>query len=276
MEPIGCQKVSKIIALFEPAPRHATRASAAISAASRCSGCAIPHQNLPVHHRQPDVARARRVDDGGEGVGRWGHLRRHRVDEDEVGPLADLDRADFGVQPERGGASPRRHPQRIARRKSSGRVPNRLEAGRQTHLAEHVEVVVAGRAVGAERDADAAAPHLRDGRDARAELEVRTGAMGHLDAGARASSACSSSSTHTQCAMFRRGDSSPTVSKYSMLPRPVAARTIATSSCCSDACVWTIAARSDAVAATASSSCREHESANRGANAILMRPFAVP
>ena len=60
-------------------------------------------------------------------------------------------------------------------------LAHRLQDGREPHLLEHVEPVVAGGAVGAERHRDAARAHLRHRRDARSELQVRAGAVHHLD-----------------------------------------------------------------------------------------------
>ena len=60
-----------------------------------------------------------------------------------------------------------------------------------------------------ERDRDAARPHLGDRRDAGAELQVRAGTVQHLHPRS-ASTACSWSSTQTQCARHRCGAVSPT------------------------------------------------------------------
>ena len=80
-----------------------------------------------------------------------------------------------------------RAPSRVAIQTTSragsapGAVPHRLQRRREPHLVEHVEPVVAGGAVGAERHRDAARAHLDDRRDARPELEVRAGAVQDLD-----------------------------------------------------------------------------------------------
>ena len=71
------------------------------------------------------------------------------------------------------------------RRAQSGRPVSRRTAwsrAAQPHLVEHVEPVVAGGAVGAERHRDAARAHLGDRRDARSELEVRARAVQHVHA----------------------------------------------------------------------------------------------
>ena len=60
-----------------------------------------------------------------------------------------------------------------------------LQRRREPHLVEHVEAVVARGAIGPERHADAAASHLDDRRQSRAELQVRPGAVHHLDGALR-------------------------------------------------------------------------------------------
>ena len=50
-----------------------------------------------------------------------------------------------------------------------------VEEGRLAHRLEHVEVVVAGRAVGAEADGNAGRAHRRDRRGAAGELHVALG-----------------------------------------------------------------------------------------------------
>ena len=85
------------------------------------------------------------------------------------------------LEAERARARARRHPQHVARRQDARLLAHRLQHRREPHLLEHVEPVVAGGAVGAERDGDAAGAHLRHRRDPRSELEVRPGAVHHLD-----------------------------------------------------------------------------------------------
>ena len=69
----------------------------------------------------------------------------------------------------------------IARRQYPRLMTDRLQHRSQPHLFEHVEPVVARRTVGAKRDGDPLFPHLDDRRDARSELEIRTGTMHHFD-----------------------------------------------------------------------------------------------
>ena len=83
-------------------------------------------------------------------------VRPVEVDDDEVGALAGLDRSDLGLQAERARAFARRHPDHVAGRQRARAEAHRLQHGREPHLLEHVEAVVAGGAVGAERHGDAA------------------------------------------------------------------------------------------------------------------------
>ena len=111
---------------------------------------------LAVDDRRADVGGTCDVDDGRYGVGTRRQVRPVAVDEDQVGAFAELDRSDLALRPSA------RAPSRVAicrtSRAVSAPAPRRdgLQAGRQPHLLEHVELVVAGRAVGAQRHRDAA------------------------------------------------------------------------------------------------------------------------
>ena len=70
-----------------------------------------------------------RVDNGRKGVRGWRGVGGRGVNQDEIGLLSDLNRADFGGLPERLRARACGHPQRVARAKRSGRMPYRLKAG---------------------------------------------------------------------------------------------------------------------------------------------------
>ena len=122
--------------------------------------------------------------------------------------------------------------------------------------------------------------HLDDRRDARAELQVRAGAVHHLDVVLGEQSPARASSTQTQCAAHRRGDARPAGRQVLDV---VAGRSV----CLDDArsrratptrgCARARRRCADS-AATASSSSREHDTAKRGANAARRRPScgAVP
>ncbi len=84
----------------------------------------------------------------------------------------------------RPGADARRHGQCLARRQRRRIAADPLgEQRREPQLLEHVEIVVRGRAVGADPDRGADLEHLHDRRDARPEFEVARRIV--RDAGAR-------------------------------------------------------------------------------------------
>jgi hypothetical protein len=61
---------------------------------------------------------------------------------------------------------PSGHPQDLSRRQHARFFAHRLQNSREPHFFEHVEAVVAGCAVRAERDGDPSRPHLGTWRDA--------------------------------------------------------------------------------------------------------------
>ena len=100
------------------------------------------------------------------------------VEEDEVGPLADLDRADSVAEAE--GARPldRRGAQDLVGARDVGpaaREPG--EEGGLAHRLPHVEVVAARAPVGADAEADPAVAERGPVEGAAGELEVRPGAV---------------------------------------------------------------------------------------------------
>jgi hypothetical protein len=139
-------------------------------------------QDPAIDHGHRHVGAAGRVDQRRPWVGTRGEVRRVGPDQDQVGPLAWRDRADLGVEAERLGAAAGGHQQHVPRGQRPGAVAFGLERRREAHLVEHVEAVVAGGAVGAQRHADALGPQRDDRGHARTELEVRAGAVEHLDA----------------------------------------------------------------------------------------------
>src|SRR5687768_3101752 len=90
----------------------------------------------------------------------------------EVGLLAGFDRADAVVPAHRLRAAERRGVQGGGGVERARVVRDRLaQQGGGAHLAEHVEVIVAGAAVGAEREADARLQQPGCRAEARGELE---------------------------------------------------------------------------------------------------------
>src|SRR5437660_2942195 len=114
----------------------------------------LVHKHLAVDHGGPDVARGCRIDEGRIGVRPRREVRPIAVDNDQVGAFSRLEGTDVGVEPQRQSAGPRCHVHHIPRRQDTRRVPDSLEHSREPHLLEHVEPVVAGSTVGAERHGD--------------------------------------------------------------------------------------------------------------------------
>ena len=77
-------------------------------------------------------------------------MRPIPIDCDQVGAFARFDRANLVLETERAGAAASGHPQHLARGQGTGAAADGLECGREPHLLEHVEPVVAGRPVGSE------------------------------------------------------------------------------------------------------------------------------
>ena len=77
-------------------------------------------------------------------------VRAVTVDEDEIGPLACLDRPDFPFHPERTRPLPGGHAQDVPGGQRARPLSDGLEGRSQAHFLEHVEPVVAGGAVGSE------------------------------------------------------------------------------------------------------------------------------
>ena len=105
---------------------------------------------------------------------------RCQVHQDQVGALARLQRADQvphvqGARAQAGG-----HRQGLRRGQDGGVVAGALGQERgQAHLLEHIQVVVGGRAVGADAHGQPGLQHLLHRREAGGQLEVRGGVVGH-------------------------------------------------------------------------------------------------
>ena len=112
---------------------------------------ALAHQPLAVAHHVDDVARFAGIHELRVNGVRIATESRHvvrliEVDDDEVGALAGLERAGDVAEVHRARADPRRHRQRLPRRKRRRVAADSLgEQRRQPHLLEHVEVVVRRR-----------------------------------------------------------------------------------------------------------------------------------
>ena len=135
---------------------------AAPRASSRVSTCAVAHDDAALDHdvrARPRPSRRRR---GARRGRRAGAARAARTaDHDDVRALAGLQRADAVLHAQRPRAAEGRHLQHRGRG-GDGRIAGRVlgqERGRQ-HLLEHVEVVVAGGAVGAQAQPQPFRQHL--------------------------------------------------------------------------------------------------------------------
>ena len=106
-----------------------------------------------------------------------------KVDAGDVGLLARLERADQILQPHRLGPAPGRRAQRLGGGERGGILGHGLGKDRGgARLADHVEVVVAGRAVGADGERHARL-HQRAGRaESGGQLEVGFRAVHHAHA----------------------------------------------------------------------------------------------
>ena len=111
---------------------------------------------------------------GGQGIGAGGG------DGNDVRLLARFQRPNLLIKTQSGGAAACGQPQRGAGGDLGGveRV-HFVELGRRRHLPEHVEVVVAGRAIRSQPDGQPGGQHLRDGRDAAAQFHIAFRAVHH-------------------------------------------------------------------------------------------------
>jgi len=119
-------------------------------------GAGIAHQHLSVDDGVAYVGSAGRVQPASNRVRAGCEVGPIEAHDDQIGSFARLDRADVSLQAEGASAFAGCHPDRIARGQRARPLPDRLQHGREAHLLEHVEAVVAGRPVGAQRHGDPA------------------------------------------------------------------------------------------------------------------------
>ena len=108
----------------------------------------ILNHDIPIDHRHSDVSST-----GGEHQRRPDITVRREtwtaaIDEDEVGSLTRFDRSNFVLEPEGARAFASSHPDGIRCSQRTRRFPHGLNQRGKTHLFEHVEAVIARRAVG--------------------------------------------------------------------------------------------------------------------------------
>src|SRR6516162_5976871 len=116
---------------------------------------AVTHEDRSVDDRRADVVAARYVHKMRYGiiVGRLAR-RRHRYG-DEIGALAGLERTDLALHAEDAGAADGGQVERRRRRHGPRVVRHMLgEKGGLPHRLEHIEIVVAGGAIGAKPQRD--------------------------------------------------------------------------------------------------------------------------
>src|SRR5216110_317060 len=144
------------------------------------------HHRLSIHEHIAHVTRARRVHDERYRVAhRRVEVRLAQVEDDQVGALAGGDRADLGFEAERAGAPERGELEHPTGGERVGAEPWLLDQGGEAHLGEHVEPVVAGRAVRPDGDLAPRGEQLRHLRHAARELQVGRRAVHHRGALAR-------------------------------------------------------------------------------------------
>src|SRR5262249_48655521 len=99
-------------------------------------------------------------------------------DDRQIGALAQLERADLGVETEGLRRAERRQPERLVRAEGARTVlTGAWERARRPELLEHVERRRGGGAVGAEADRHPRVEQRADGRDAAAEERIRARAV---------------------------------------------------------------------------------------------------
>ena len=144
---------------------------------------AIAHDDLAIDDHRPDIDGGGGIDEGRAGIRVWGGRAVIEVDQLQVGPFADLDRADLVVETKGARTVDRRHPDQLPRGQARRAVEGLRQEGGGPHLREHIEAVVAGSAIGTEGDIDSGRPQGDDIGDPRAELEIGRGAVGNVSPG---------------------------------------------------------------------------------------------
>lgn len=144
---------------------------------------AIAHHERTIDDDARHLVAERRVDDGRDRIVDRRHEWIVAIDNDQVGLLADFDRADLVAETDGMGTVNRRHFQDLFRG-HDGCVLMRafLDQRREFHRLEKAVIVAARRAVRPQADGHAGYVHFRDRRNAGSEIEIAAGIMGYLDA----------------------------------------------------------------------------------------------
>jgi hypothetical protein len=139
------------------------------------------------HAADPDVADA--IAAGGVDELRNGIVERllgeaAEVDGGQVGGLAHFQRTQAALQPQGAGAVEGRHAQGAMGVEGGGRAGDGLgQQGGGAGLAEQIEIVVAGRAVGADGDVHAGLPEPLHRAEAAGQLEIGFGTVDDMAVG---------------------------------------------------------------------------------------------
>src|SRR5215468_6962352 len=107
-----------------------------------------------------------------------------QIKQDKIGPLAELDAADFISESQSPGSGPGCHPQCSEGGKGLGPAESLLKQSGGPHLSKHIQPVITSGAVGAQRYRDAEVDHFGYAGDTRCQLEVRRRTMGYVGPGA--------------------------------------------------------------------------------------------
>ena len=177
----------------------------------------LAHQHPSIHDRRPHVVAPRGVDQVRQ---RIVHRRlpgaRASTTTMRSARLPGSSEPICAVHADRPRALDRRHARATS---PAGSVRGSLrrelvQERRLAHRLEHVQVVVAGRAIGAEPDRHAGRAQRRHRRGAAGQLHVALGIVRHADLALRAGSAMSAGVRCTPCAASVRGPKKPSESRY--------------------------------------------------------------
>jgi len=133
----------------------------------------------------PHIARFRSVGDLRPRADRRDGVQRRDIHGDDIAALAELERAQLIAEAERRSAAGRGDAHRVRRGQGPGARPRLVEQRQQAQLVERIEVVVAGGAIGSERDRHAGREQLGHLGDPRRQLQIRRRARAHVRAAAR-------------------------------------------------------------------------------------------
>ena len=145
----------------------------------------VAHQPAPVHHDIAHIARVTGVNQlGVQPVWVAPEARRGvqtgKIHQDQVGALARLQRPGEIADMQRFGAQPGGHAQSGAGRQGGGVFRDILgQQGCQADLFEHIQVIIRGRAVGADAHIQSHLQHFVHLGETGGQFQVRGGVVRH-------------------------------------------------------------------------------------------------